>query len=89
MRLLITQGPVVAGGTIGAGGELAWPTPTRPGDHLHLRIAVESLAPSRSDPTRGSTMLRIETLTSDDEVRQVFTVRTLLFARPPGSLPRS
>jgi hypothetical protein len=27
-------------------------------------------------------MLRVETLTSGDEVRQLFTVRTLLFARP-------
>jgi hypothetical protein len=27
-------------------------------------------------------MLRVETLTSEDELRQVFTVRTLVFARP-------
>jgi acyl dehydratase len=82
MRLLVTQGPQIAGGTIGAGGELAWPTPTRPGDRLRAKITVQSVSPSKSNPSRGSTMLRVETLTSGDEVRQLFTVRTLLFARP-------
>jgi acyl dehydratase len=82
MRLLVTQGPAIAGGTIGAGGELSWPSPTRPGDRLHARITVESVTPSKSNPTRGSTMLRVETLTSEGEVRQIFTVRTLLFAKP-------
>ena len=82
MRLLVTGGPHIAGGTIGAGGELAWPTPTRPGDRLHVRVTVESVAPSKSRPDRGSTMLRVETLTSEGELRQKFTVRTLLFAKP-------
>ena len=84
MRLLVTGGPQLAGGVIGAGGDLSWPSPTRPGDRLHTRVTVESVTPSRSDPTRGSTILRVETLTSDGELRQVVTVRTLLFARPGG-----
>jgi acyl dehydratase len=82
MRLLVTSGLDIAGGIIGGGGELSWPSPTRPGDRLHTRATVESVTPSRSDPSRGSTILRVETLTSDDELRQLFTVRTLLFARP-------
>lgn len=82
MRLLVTLGPNIAGGTIGAGGELSWPTPTRPGDRLHLRVTVESVRASRSNPSRGSAMLKVETLTHDDEPRQVITVRMLLFARP-------
>ena len=82
MRLLVTGGPDIAGGTIGAGGELAWPSPTRPGDRLHVKVTVESVAPSKSNPTRGSMILRVETLTSENELRQRFTVRTLLFARP-------
>jgi acyl dehydratase len=82
MRLLVTQGPEIAGGTIGAGGDLSWPSPTRPGDRLHVRITVESVTASRSNPGRGSTMLKVETLTSEGEPRQVFTVRTLLFAKP-------
>jgi acyl dehydratase len=82
MRLLVTGGPDIAGGTIGAGGELAWPTPTRPGDRLHVRVTVESVTASKSNPDRGSTILKVETLTSQNELRQRFTVRTLLFARP-------
>jgi acyl dehydratase len=82
MRLLVTGGPHIAGGTIGAGGELAWPTPTRPGDRLHVRVTVESVTVSKSNPARGSTILKVETLTRENELRQLFTVRTLLFARP-------
>jgi acyl dehydratase len=82
MRLLVTGGPDIAGGTIGAGGELAWPSPTRPGDRLHVKVTVESVTPSKSNPGRGSTILRVETLTSEEELRQRFIVRTLLFARP-------
>jgi hypothetical protein len=36
---------------------------------------------SKTDPSRGSAVLRIETLTSDEEVRQIFEVRILLFSR--------
>ena len=81
MRLLVTEGPDIAGGIIGAGGQLSWPTPTRAGDRLHVRTVVQSVSASRTDPGRGSAVLKIETLTSDDEVRQIFEVRILLF--PP------
>jgi acyl dehydratase len=81
MRLLVTSGPVISGGIIGAGGQLSWPTPTRPGDRLHLRMVVQAVNRSRSNPDRGSATMRIETLTADDEVRQLFEVRILLFAR--------
>jgi acyl dehydratase len=82
MRLLVTGGPQIAGGVIGAGGELSWPSPTRPGDRLHVRVTVESVTASRSNPTRGSAILKVETLTAGDDLRQLFTVRTLLFAHP-------
>ena len=84
MRLLVTDGPQIAGGVIGAGGDLSWPSPTRPGDRLHVRVTVESVNASRSNPSRGSAILKVETLTADDELRQLFTVRTLLFARTAG-----
>ena len=82
MRLLVLAGPQIAGGAIGAGGELAWPTATRPGDRLHIRVTVESVSPSQTNPSRGSAILKVETLTSENELRQLFSVRTLLFARP-------
>jgi acyl dehydratase len=86
MRLLVTGGPAIAGGTIGAGGDLKWPTATRPGDRLHVRVTVESVTPSRSRPDRGMCVLKVETLTSDGELRQLFVVSTLLFRRPQVSL---
>ena len=81
MRLLVTGGPKVAGGTIGAGGDIKWPTPTRPDDRLHVHVTVAGVTPSRSRPDRGMCLMRVETLTSGGEVRQLFLVNTLLFAR--------
>jgi acyl dehydratase len=40
MRLLATSGIPVARRLIGAGGEVAWPTATRPGDQLHVEGEV-------------------------------------------------
>ena len=82
MRLLVLGGPQIAGGAIGAGGELSWPSATRPGDRLHLRVTVEAVSVSKSSPSRGTATLKVETLTSENELRQIFTVRTLAFARP-------
>ncbi len=81
MRMLVTQGPQLSGGTIGGGGELQWPSPTRPGDRLHVKATVESVTPSKSKPDRGIVLLRVETLTSEGELRQVFTARCIVFAR--------
>src|SRR5690349_12322852 len=61
MRLL-TEAVPIAGGLIGAGGELAWPRPTRPGDELRLVATVVSATPSRSNPERGWVVLRSDTL---------------------------
>src|SRR5688572_9242746 len=36
MRLLVQGGLPLAGGVIGASGELSWPRPTRPGDMLRV-----------------------------------------------------
>ncbi|MDQ1564024.1 MAG: hypothetical protein QOI14_975 [Actinomycetota bacterium] len=82
MRLLVTGGPAIAGGTIGASGDLKWPTATRPGDRLHVRVTVESVTPSRSRPDRGMCVLKVETLSADGELRQLFVVNTLLFRKP-------
>ena len=44
MRLLVTSGIALARGIIGAGGEVAWPTATRPGDRLHVEGEVVDAA---------------------------------------------
>src|ERR1700730_6029631 len=53
MRLLVGGGAPVAGGIIGAGGEISWPKPTRPADELHVVSEVMEIIPSRSKPDRG------------------------------------
>src|SRR5262249_32601175 len=40
MRLLVESGMSIAGGIIGAGGEIAWPKPTRPGAILHVESEI-------------------------------------------------
>ena len=84
MRLLVTGGPEITGGSIGAGVELKWPTATRPGDRLHLKITCESVTPSRSRNDRGIVVLRVETLNQDAELRQLSIVYTLAFRREPA-----
>ena len=50
MRLLVEGGMPLAGGIVGAGGELDWPNPTRPGDSLQVEREVLDIRPSRSRP---------------------------------------
>lgn len=44
MKLLVESGLPLRGGIIGSGGEISWPTPTRPGDTLTVVSEVEELA---------------------------------------------
>jgi acyl dehydratase len=83
MRLIVESMPL-AGGIIGAGAEVSWPRPTRPGDTLRVRSEILALTPSRSRPDRGTAVSRSVTLGQDDEVRQDFTARMIVF-RAPGS----
>ncbi len=82
MRLLVDGGMPLAGGIIGAGGELAWPRPTRPGDVLTVETEVLEIKPSRSRPDRGMALMRIRTLNQAGEPVQVFTVNTVVHRRP-------
>lgn len=83
MRLLVGGLPI-AGGLIGAGGELAWPVPARPGAALHVEAEVLEVRPSRSRPDRGTAVVRIETKDRDGEIVQVFTV-TMIVPRRRGT----
>jgi acyl dehydratase len=57
MRLLV-DGNAIAGGVVGAGVEIAWPRPTRPGDTLQVFSEIVEVTPSRSRPFRGSVLRR-------------------------------
>ena len=81
MRLLVTSGIALARGIIGAGGEVAWPTATRPGDRLHVEGEVVDVHTSKSNPNRGFLTIAYDTLNQDGEVRQSSKVRLLAFAK--------
>lgn len=85
MRLLVDAIPL-ANGVIGAGGPIAWPTPTRPGDLLRVTATVEEIVPSRSKPGRAAVAIRCETRNQHGDLRQEFTPRVLVWTR--GTDPR-
>jgi len=78
MRLLVESGLPLAGGIIGAGGEINWPKPTRPGDVLHVVSEVEEVTPSRSRPDRGMVRVRSETRNQRGEVVQVLIAKLVV-----------
>ncbi|WP_298215855.1 MaoC family dehydratase [Acidocella sp.] len=80
MKLLVAAIPL-AEGIIGAGGEVSWPRPTRPGDVLHVESRVMAIKPSRSKPDRGMVTIRTQTRNQKGEVLQDFTASVLVFAR--------
>ena len=80
MRLLVQSLPL-AGGLIGAGGEIAWPRATWPGDRIHVESEIVTIAPSRSKPERGLVTFRSETINQDGEIVQVFTPKIIAWWR--------
>ena len=81
MRLLVETGPRLAGGVIGASGEVKWPQPTRPGDTLHVESEVLAVTPSRSRPERGIVAMRSTTFNQRDEVVQLMTANLVVARR--------
>jgi len=83
MRLQVEGGFPVAGGIVGAGGEINWPRPTRPGDILHVESEVLAVTPSRSRPERGIVTLRSETRNQHGDVVQILTAKLVAHRRAP------
>jgi acyl dehydratase len=78
MRLLVESGLPIGGGIIGAGGEITWPNPTRPGDVLQVESEVLEFRPSRSHPDRGIATVRSETRNQRGDTVQVLVARLLV-----------
>jgi acyl dehydratase len=78
MRLMVESGIHVSGGLIGAGCEVSWPMPTRPGSILHVEIVVIDLRPSRSRPDRGMATIRSETRNQFGETVQVLVAKVVV-----------
>jgi acyl dehydratase len=69
-------------GSVGLGGEISWPRPTRPGDTLHVETEILEIIPSRSKPNQGVVKMRTSTFNQNGEEVQVFTVKIIVFKRP-------
>ena len=82
MRLNVEAGLPLANGIIGAGGEIQWPAPTRPGDILHVGSEVKEIVPSRSRPDRGIATIVSRTLNQRGDVLQILTARLVVYRRP-------
>lgn len=82
MKLLVTSELQLAGGIVGAGAEISWPTPTRPGDELHVESEVMEVAPFRSRTDRGLVTMRSETLNQRGEVLQRMVAKLIAQRRP-------
>lgn len=81
MRLLVTGGPRLANGILGAGGEIEWKTPTRPGDVLRVDSEIVELIASRSRPDRGIVVMRCRTVNQRGEVVQTLTAKLMVARR--------
>jgi acyl dehydratase len=82
MRLIVDGKFKLAGGSVGLGGEIAWPMPTRPGDRLQVRSEIVEIVPSKSKPNQGIVRIRNTTVNQNGEPVQVFTAKLMVFKRP-------
>jgi acyl dehydratase len=89
MRLLTSGGMPLAGGLVGAGGELEWLRPVRPGDRLSVESEIIEITRSRSRKDRGTVMTRTRTLNQNSEVVQILTAKLVVSARPAAGGSRA
>lgn len=82
MSLLVQSGMPIAGGLIGAGAEIEWPRPVRPGDTLTVESEVLEVKPSRSRPERGMITVKSQTRNQHGEVVQILTSKMLVWRKP-------
>ncbi|MFR0687862.1 MaoC family dehydratase [Enterobacterales bacterium AE_CKDN230030158-1A_HGKHYDSX7] len=80
MNLLVKSFPL-AKGVIGAGAEISWPQPTRPGDVLQVTSRIIEIIPSRSKPDRGFIVVECITANQRGEVLQRLVTRVLCLRR--------
>jgi len=80
MRLLITSTPI-KGGLVGAGGDIRWLRPTRPGDTLQVETEVVEIKPSHSRTDRGTVTMRSTTKNQDGKSVLVMTSRLVVPTR--------
>ena len=85
MRLNVEGGLPIAGGIVGAGGEITWPAPLRPGDVIHVESEIAEIVPSRTRPDRAIVTAVSRTLNQREEVVQTLRAKLVIFLRPQVS----
>lgn len=80
MRMLVGS-LHIKGGLVGAGGDISWLRATKPGDTLVAETEVISIHPSRSNPDRGSVILRTTTKNQKGKSVQIMTCRIVVPTR--------
>ncbi len=88
MRLLVESGLAIAGGLIGAGGEIKWPAVLRPGDRIHVETEVLATRPLRSRADMGMITMRSRTINQTGAVVQELTANLFVPRRLPAE-PRT
>ena len=78
MRLLVTGAFTPAGGLVGAGNEISWTRPVRPGDVLRVESEVLEVRPSKSRPHQGMVKMRNTTFNQNDEPVQVIVANLIV-----------
>ncbi|SHH07601.1 MaoC family dehydratase [Pollutimonas bauzanensis] len=80
MKLLVSSFPL-GNGVIGAGGEIEWPRPTRPGDTLHVVSKILDIVPSRSKPDRGMVTLECRTVNQHGDTCQRLVAKLVVMRK--------
>lgn len=80
MRLLV-ESVRMGGGIIGAGSEVSWPRPTRPGDTLRVVSTIVEIMPSKTKPNRAIVKVQSDTLNQNQELCQRSVARLIAFRR--------
>ena len=87
MRLLVDSDLNPVGGIVGAGGELRWLRPVRPGDELRIETEVLEVRPSSSRLDQGLIKVRTTTLNQNDETVQITIANLVVSRRPDAAHP--
>jgi acyl dehydratase len=82
MRLLVDSPLRPDIGIVGAGGEINWPNPLRPGDEIRLESEILEVRPSQKRPDRGMVKMKTTTLNQNGEAVQVLIANLVVTRRP-------
>lgn len=85
MRRLVIEGLPIAGGLVGAGAELKWVRPTRPGEVLRVVSEIVEVLASERRSSIGIVVIRSETRNRSDEPVQIMLTRLVVPRRDASS----